>query len=63
MRRGYPRSGIVEPVDPITLIVVIAVGIAVLIGALAVGLVRGRGPKQLPPAAPRPGHRLRARGR
>ena len=40
--------------DPITLIVSIAVAIAVIIGLAVVGLVRGRGSRGAPPA-PRPG--------
>ena len=40
--------------DPITLIVSIAVAIAVIIGAALVGLLRSRGSREAPPA-PRPG--------
>jgi len=41
-------------VDPITLIVSIAVAIAVIIGVAVVGLLRSRGSREAPPA-PRPG--------
>ncbi|GAB3599890.1 signal recognition particle-docking protein FtsY [Angustibacter peucedani] len=40
--------------DPLTLTIVLVVAIALLVGGLAVGLVRGRGRRQAPPA-PRPG--------
>ncbi len=40
--------------DPLTLVIVVAVAIALLVGGVLVGLLRGRGRRQAPPA-PRPG--------